>query len=112
MTSYTRRPNNVVNCTDIYVHDIEKLNETTCDDSGGDCVWIGRFKPKIYNPQDVITYAWSVDTGIIHAGQTDEECEVWITGTHPLDFEMTVTVTASNGTHTMSYPFTTTKMIP
>ncbi len=110
MTIYPRRPNNVLNCTDVYVYDVEKTNEITCDDSGGACIWVGTFIAKIYNVEEPITYSWVTSTGIINSGQTDRECEVWITGTHPVSFELTATVTGANGSDTRAFSFTTTKM--
>ena len=107
MTTYPKRPYEVVNCTDVYVYDITMQNETPCDDSGGNCVWIGTLKASVYNCVEPVTYSWTTSEGIINSGQDEESCEIWIDGDHPMTFEVSVTINCANGTHSKTVEFET-----
>ncbi len=110
MTVYPRRPENVLNCTDIYAYGVQMISEIPSPQVTG--VWAGQFKVLVYNAIDPITYNWSVDSGIINLGQDEEICDIWVTGDHPIDINVTVTVTCPNGNSTIVVEFTTSVAIP
>ena len=110
MTIYPRRPIDVTNCTDLYVHDIVRITDTPCIKNP--CIWEGGFAAKIYNGSLPHTYHWSVNVGSIKGDATKETCEVQIQGTHPMPFEMTVTVSGASGVHKTTHQFVTTGGTP
>ncbi len=111
MTNYPRRPINVINCVDFYIYGISQQSSIPCNNSEGDCVWVGTFIPLVYNGAEPYTYDWHTDVGVINSGQDEELCEVWVTGEHPMDFNLTVTMTCPKGTYTQTVPFAT-KALP
>ena len=110
MKVYPRRPEEILTCTQAYAYDIVLVSSVACDNSAGDCVWTGSFRVLTYNIEEPVTYNWTVDTGIINSGQDEKMCDIWITGDHPIEFEVSVTIDCPNGTSTKTLPFTTSRL--
>ncbi len=107
MTIYPRRPEEVLTCTETYVEGIVQVSHANCEDSGSGCVWTGNFEAIVYNAMMPVTYTWTTSVGIINDGQGEAICELWIDGTHPLSFELTIEVDCPSGTHTKTMTFET-----
>ncbi len=110
MRIYPRRDPAVLNCTELYILDIELTSEVPCDITeppAGPCVWVGTFKPTVYNIVEPVTFAWSTSLGVINGLDDAEQCTVWITSDVPEDLEVTLVVTDANGTKTRTEGFVT-----
>ncbi len=107
MTVYPRRPEEVLTCTEVYLEDIVKVSHANCEDTGGGCVWTGTFEAFAYNGVKPATYTWTTSTGVVNDGQGTKICELWIDGTHPMSFDLTVEINCASGIHSKTMTFET-----